>query len=105
MGQLAKAARYVESGDLHLALAIINDARRSNDLRAAPSVVMTTDKSSSGQKRRPAGARRRTSNACLYIGYCSEPLDQSLGGCRSNELRSFMGLPASAVMRVVQLHG
>lgn len=32
VAQLAKAARHVDSGDLHLALALINDARRSNDL-------------------------------------------------------------------------
>jgi hypothetical protein len=34
IGQLAKAAKHVDNGDLHLALAIINDARRDNDLCA-----------------------------------------------------------------------
>lgn len=36
VGQLAKAAKHVENGDVHLALALINDARRSNDLCAYP---------------------------------------------------------------------
>ena len=36
VGQLAKAAKHVEHGDVHLALALINDVRRSNDLCACP---------------------------------------------------------------------
>lgn len=37
--QLAKAAKHVENGDQHLALALINDARRSNDLCAHRKLV------------------------------------------------------------------
>jgi hypothetical protein len=36
VAQLAKAAKHIESGDLHLALALVNDTRRANDLRAPP---------------------------------------------------------------------
>lgn len=34
IAQLVRAARYVQAGDLHLALAIVNDLRDTTDLRA-----------------------------------------------------------------------